>query len=99
MSRTTLIPSTGSVGSAHTQIFPALRERALALFKEIPNPSATLTDIGQTIASHADWNAYQLIDWCEAAEGTPDSDVTRFLQQVQVEEIKLLLAYSYQNAV
>ncbi len=80
-------------------IFPALRERTLELFKQIPNPSDTLADIGQTIASQENWDAYQLVDWCEAAEDAPDSDVTRFLQQVQVEEIKLLLAYSYQNAI
>ena len=80
-------------------IFPALRERALEIFKEIPNPSDALTDIGQTIASQENWDADQLIDWCEAAEGDSDSDVTRFLQQVQVEEIKLLLAYTYQHAI
>ena len=80
-------------------IFPELRERALELFEETPNPSDALADIGQTIASEESWDAYQLIDWCEAAEGDSDSDVTRFLQQVQVEEIKLLLAYSYRNAV
>ena len=33
------------------------------------------------------------------AESDAAADVTRFLQQVQAEEIKLLLAYSYQNAV
>ena len=80
-------------------IFPALRERALELFEEIPNPSDALTDIGQTLAAQAEWDAYQFIHWCQAAEGDADSDVTRFLQQVQVEEIKLLLAYSYRNAV
>ncbi|MDE0469781.1 MAG: hypothetical protein OYL97_22280 [Candidatus Poribacteria bacterium] len=80
-------------------IFPALRERALELFEEIPNPSDALTDIGQTIAAQAEWDAYQFIDWCQAAEGDADSDVTRFLQQVQAEEIRLLLAYSYRNAV
>lgn len=80
-------------------IFPALRERALELFKETQNPSDVLTDIGQAIAAQAEWDAYQFIDWCQAAEGDSDSDVTRFLQQVQVEEIKLLLAYSYRNAV
>ena len=80
-------------------IFPALRERALGLFKETPNPSDALADIGKTIASQEKWDAYQLIDWCEAAEGDSASDVTRFLQQVQVEEIKLLLTYTYQNAV
>lgn len=80
-------------------IFPELRKRALELFEATPNPSDALTDIGQTIASQESWDAYQLIDWCEAAEGDSDSDVTRFLQQIQAEEIKLLLAYSYQNAV
>ncbi|MDE0554843.1 MAG: hypothetical protein OXI24_11535 [Candidatus Poribacteria bacterium] len=80
-------------------IFPTLRERALELFNETPNPSEALAAIGKTIASQENWDAYQLIDWCEAAEGDSDSDVTRFLQQVQVEEIKLLLAYTYQNAV
>ncbi len=80
-------------------IFPALRERTLEIFKEIPNPSDALTDIGKTIASQENWDAYQLINWCEAAEGDPDPDVTRFLQQVQVEEIKLLLVYTYENAI
>lgn len=80
-------------------IFSALRECALERFKATPNPSDALADIGKTIASQENWDAYQLIDWCEAAEGDSDSDVTRFLQQVQVEEIKLLLAYTYQNAV
>lgn len=80
-------------------IFPALRERALELFEGAQNPSDVLTDIGQTIAAQEEWDAYQFIDWCQAAEGDTDSDVTRFLQQVQAEEIKLLLAYSYRNAV
>ena len=80
-------------------IFPALRERALELFEGAQNPSDALTDIGQTIAAQEAWDAYQFIDWCQAAEGDADSDVTRFLQQVQAEEIKLLLAYSYRNAV
>ena len=80
-------------------IFPALRERALELFKETQNPSDALADIGQAIAAEENWDAYQFIDWCQAAEDDSDSDVTRFLQQVQAEEIKLLLAYSYRNAV
>lgn len=80
-------------------IFPALRERALELFEETENPSDALTEIGQAIATEENWDSYQFIDWCQAAEGDSDSDVTRFLQQVQAEEIKLLLAYSYRNAV
>lgn len=80
-------------------IFPALRECALERFKETANPSDTLTAIGQAITAQEHWDSYQFVDWCQAAEGDSDSDVTRFLQQVQAEEIKLLLAYSYRHAV
>ena len=80
-------------------IFPALRESAIALFKEVSDPSDALGQIGQTIESQEHWDAAQFIDWCQAAENDSSSDVTRFLQQVQAEEIKLLLAYSYRNAI
>ena len=80
-------------------IFPALRERALAILKETSNPSDALAHIAQTIGVEENWDAYQFIDWCQASEDGSDADVTRFLQQVQAEEIKLLLAYSYRNAV
>ncbi len=79
-------------------IFPQLRERAIAILQEISNPSDALRSIAQAIEASEDWDAYQFIDWCQASENGTD-DVTRFLQQVQAEEIKLLLAYSYQNAV
>ena len=79
-------------------IFPQLRERAIAILKETSNPSDALGSIAQAIEASENWDAYQFIDWCQAAENGTD-DVTRFLRQVQAEEIKLLLAYSYQNAV
>ena len=79
-------------------IFPQLRERALAILKETPDPSDALARIAQTIETEEHWDASQFIDWCQAAEGVSD-DVTHFLRQVQAEEIKLLLAYSYRNAV
>ena len=87
----------GRVG-AHP-IFPQIREHALAILNETSNPSDALAHIAQTIQAEENWDAYQFIDWCQAAEDGADADVTRFLQQVQAEEIKLLLAYSYQNAV
>ena len=87
----------GRVGSH--PIFPALRERSLELFNETANPSDALTEVGQAIAAQENWDSYQFVDWCQAAEGDSDSDVIGFLQQVQAEEIKLLLAYSYRNAV
>lgn len=80
-------------------IYSEVREGALALFKETADPSAALSDIGDKIESHEHWDPYQFIDWCEAAAEDLSSDVTQFLQQVQVEEIKLLLAYSYRNAI
>ena len=80
-------------------IFPELRERTIALFKETSNPSDALSQIGQAIEAQEHWDAYQFIDWCQAAENDLSSDVARFLQQVQAEEIKLLLAYSYRNAI
>ncbi len=80
-------------------IFPELRERALAIFKETANPSDALARIAETIEAEDSWDAYQFIDWCQAAEDNSAPDVTRFLQQVQAEEIKLLLAYAYRHAV
>ena len=80
-------------------IFPKLREQAITLTQNVQDPSDTLSQIVKTIESSSEWDAYQFIDWCQAAENDSSSDVTQFLQQVQVEEIKLLLAYSYQNAV
>jgi len=80
-------------------IFPQLRERAIAILNETPDTSDALARMARTIETEAQWDAHQFIDWCQAAESEAAEDVTRFLQQVQVEEIKLLLAYSYQNAV
>ena len=80
-------------------IYPELRDCALSIFKETADPSAALSDIGDKIESNEHWDPYQFIDWCAAAEKDLSSDVAQFLQQVQVEEIKLLLAYSYRNAI
>ncbi len=80
-------------------IFPQVRDRALALYEEASHPSEALASIGQTIAANEEWNAHQFIDWCQAAESKMESDVGRFLKQVQAEEIRLLLAYSYRNAL
>lgn len=80
-------------------VFQELRENALALFNETEKPSEALSEIGNTIESQERWDVYQFIDWCQAAEDNLSSDVAQFLQRVQVEEIKLLLAYSFRNAV
>ena len=81
--------------------FPALRERALALLQSDSTESASLADYAKAIRETEDWDAFRFVDWCQAADGdrsTPEA-VKSFLQVVQVEEIKLLLDYSYQQAL
>ncbi len=80
-------------------IFPALRTAALDTFNAVSTPSDTLKAIGAAIEAAENWDAHRFIDWCEAAAADPDSDASGFLRQIQAEEIKLLLAYSYKHAV
>lgn len=81
--------------------FPALRERALVLLQSGSTGSDSLADYVEAIEKIEDWDAFRFVDWCQAADGdrsTPEA-VKSFLQTVQVEEIKLLLNYSYQQAL
>ena len=81
--------------------FPALREQALVLLQSGPTESDTLADYAEAIEKTDDWDAFRFVDWCQAADGDrsrPEA-VKSFLQTVQVEEIKLLLHYSYQRAL
>ena len=82
-------------------IFPALRERALALLQSGSTESDALADYAKAIGETEAWDAFRFVDWCQAADGersTPEA-VELFLQAVQVEEIRLLLNYSYQGAL
>ena len=81
--------------------YPTLRERALALLQSGSTESDSLANYVKAIEEIEDWEAFRFVDWCQAADGdrsTPES-VKSFLQAVQVEEIKLLLDYSYQQAL
>ena len=81
--------------------FPVLRERALALLQSDSTESDSLADYVEATEKTEDWDAFRFVDWCQAAAGdgsTPEA-VKSFLQTVQVEEIKLLLDYSYQQAL
>ena len=82
-------------------IFPALRECALRLLQSGSTESDSLADYTEAIEGAEEWDAFRFVDWCEAADrdkSTPET-VKTFLQAVQVEEIKLLLHYSYQQAL
>ena len=81
--------------------FPALREQALVLLQSGSIESDSLADYAEAVEKTEDWDAFRFVDWCQAADGdrsTPEA-VKTFLQTVQVEEIKLLLNYSYQQAL
>ncbi|RKU13941.1 hypothetical protein C6502_01985 [Candidatus Poribacteria bacterium] len=81
--------------------FPALRGRALALLQSGSIKSDSLADYVDAIEGRENWDAFRFVDWCQAADedrSTPEA-VKSFLQVVQVEEIKLLLDYSYQQAL
>ncbi|MYE89475.1 hypothetical protein F4X33_10820 [Candidatus Poribacteria bacterium] len=81
--------------------FPVLRERALALLQSGSTESDSFADYAEVIGKIEEWDAFQFVDWCQAADedrSTPEA-VKSFLQAVQVEEMKLLLDYSYQQAL
>ena len=81
--------------------FPALRERGLALLQSDSTGSDSLADFAEAIERTEDWDSFRFVDWCQAADrdrSTPEA-VKSFLQVIQVEEIKLLLDYSYQQAL
>ena len=81
--------------------FPVLRERSLVLLQSESTESDSLADYAKMGKKTQEWDAFRFVDWCQAADGdrsTPEA-VKSFLQAVQVEEIKLLLDYSYQQAL
>lgn len=80
-------------------IFPTLRARVLDILKTELSQSAQLARYMETIDRNDNWDAPQFIDWCQAAAEHTEGEVVEFLQTVQVEEIKLLLKYSCENAL
>ena len=80
-------------------IFPALRERVLALLDERSCQSPELADYTAATQQKTDWDAFQFVNWCQDAARASDENVVEFLKAAQVEEIKLLLDYSYQRAL
>ena len=82
-------------------IFPKLRERVLQLRQSGSNESDSPADYAEAIGETEDWDAFRFVDWCQDADadGSTPEAVKTFLQTVQVEEIKLLLSYSYQQAL
>jgi len=78
-------------------VFPGLRERSLDLLVGASSESSPLSDYTRAVQGKDNWDAFQFVDWCQAAnqDGPTSESARAFLQAVQVEEIKLLLNYSY----
>ena len=79
--------------------FPALRDWILALLEERSCQATKLADYTTDVQQKTDWDAFQFVDWCQDAARASDDNLVDFLQAAQVEEIKLLLDYSYQRAL
>jgi hypothetical protein len=84
----------GRVGSH--PIFPTLRKRVLDLLN---GHSDSLADYAEAIQGQESWDAFQFVDWCQAEARNGNGERLTFLQTVQVEELKLLLDYSYRQAL
>ena len=82
----------GRVGN-HS-VFPALRKRALDILAD-----SNLPDYLEAIQEKENWDAYQFVDWCQAEAENGREQAIGFLQKVQIEEIKLLLDYSYRHTL
>ena len=82
----------GRVGN-HS-VFPALRKRALDILTD-----SNLPDYLEAIQEEENWDAYQFVDWCQAEAENGREQAIGFLQKVQIEEIKLLLDYSYRHTL
>ena len=80
-------------------IFPRLRLQVLSILKADSRQLAQFASYAEAIEEKDNWDASQFVDWCQAADQNESEEVIEFLQIVQVEEIKLLLDYSYRNGL
>ena len=68
--------------------FPAVRAAALEL---LGGPFRSLTEIRKAIEASKDWDAFRMVDWCQAAAGRPPEEPqVSFLCALQAREIGLL---------
>ena len=80
-------------------IFAGLREQVLALLEARSRQSPELADCASAVQQQSNWDAIQFVDWCQGASQTTNGHLVEFLKAAQVEEIKLLLNYSYRHAI
>ncbi len=80
-------------------VYPFLRKQMLDLLKKHSLESNELASYETTIQDGHNWEAAQFVDWCESVTQDSKVEVIHFLQRAQVEEIKILLDYSYHDGL
>jgi len=76
-------------------LFPQVRASALKILSETPGG----WEAEARQALETDWLPFDFVDWCEACASGRLTEARPLLERIQLEEIKLLLGYSYQHAV
>lgn len=77
-------------------LFPQVRVSALQVLSEV---RGTWAAGARRTLEGGSWKPIDFVDWCEASAAGKLAEAGPLLEQIQLEEIKLLLAYSYQHAV
>ena len=80
----------------HVGSHPAM-VRVLALATERAAASVDAA-YAEGFVGRTEWDAFQFVDWCEDAAGR-DPEAGELLRVVQLEEIKVLLDYSFEQAL
>ena len=78
-------------------IFPQVRTAAVKTLSEAREPWGA--EARKALEADGRWLPFDFVDWCEACASGGLAEARPFLERIQVEEIRLLLDYSYRGAV
>lgn len=78
-------------------LFPKVRASALNILSGVEG--AWVLEARKALAASDHWLPFDFVDWCEACATGKLAEARPILEQIQFEEIKLLLDYSYRHAV
>ena len=80
-------------------IFPQVRAAALEIFRRAGHGFRWATESAAQIEQKPQWDPFAFVDWCEACEaGTLSPQSRALLEEIQLAEIRLLLAHSVAGA-
>jgi hypothetical protein len=77
-----------------------VRAAALDTLKRAGHGFRWATEAATLIEQKPDWDPFAFVDWCEAAEqGTLSPQTHSLLEEIQLAEMRLLLAHSLRHAL